>query len=394
MFQLKKMKRFCYCITAAAFLLSIHINPISARDTIPTTEQYAKTLNIGPFKAGHVQGIAVDKSNGFIYYSFTTMLIKTDMNGRIIGSVKGLLGHLGCLDFNPMNGRLYGSLEYKNDAIGKGILKQENKSDLKINDAFYIAVFDVNRIDRLDMDAEKDGVMKVVYLPEVAADYSAEVNVNGKIYKHRLACSGIDGLGFGPKFGELNDKRYLTVAYGIYGDTERSDNDYQVILQYDIQNWNKYEHPLSQGNVRRKGPEKPDGKYYIYTGNTSFGVQNLEFDEFSNLWFMAVYNGRKSSFPNYSIYAVDASAKPETKTLKGVPYIKKGKVISLAEIGIKDSITGIRGWKQKLGATGMESLGDGLFYFSKNYKENRMQYCQLKLYRLDTRQENPFMEEK
>ena len=48
----------------------------------------------GPF---HVQGIAVDLKQGYIYFSFTTELLKMDLQGNLIGSVKGLTGHLGCL---------------------------------------------------------------------------------------------------------------------------------------------------------------------------------------------------------------------------------------------------------------------------------------------------------
>ena len=69
----------------------------------------------------HVQGLAVDDKNGCIYYSFTTSLVKTDFSGKVIGSVKGLVGHLGCIAFNPADGKIYGSLEYKHDAIGQGI---------------------------------------------------------------------------------------------------------------------------------------------------------------------------------------------------------------------------------------------------------------------------------
>ena len=71
----------------------------------------------------HCQGIALDKKNGYIYYSFTTKLIKSDLNGNIIGSVDGLIGHLGCIDFHEADGKVYGSLEYKNDIIGREILK-------------------------------------------------------------------------------------------------------------------------------------------------------------------------------------------------------------------------------------------------------------------------------
>lgn len=48
----------------------------------------------GTWGGCHIQGIAVDKKNGYIYYSFTTKLVKATLDGEIIGSVDGLIGHL------------------------------------------------------------------------------------------------------------------------------------------------------------------------------------------------------------------------------------------------------------------------------------------------------------
>ena len=75
----------------------------------------------GPF---HVQGIAVDLERGYIYFSFTTKLLKMDFEGNLIGSVDGMTGHLGCLTMNPADGRVYGSLEYKDDAIGDPMVNE------------------------------------------------------------------------------------------------------------------------------------------------------------------------------------------------------------------------------------------------------------------------------
>ena len=144
----------------------------------------------GPF---HVQGIAVDLDRGYMYFSFTTTLLKTDMQGNLLGSVEGMTGHLGCMTLNPDDGRLYASIEYKHDAIGKGIL---NKLEGVRNDeqtGFYVAVFDVDRIDRIGMNAEKDDVMKTVYIKEAVDDYYAKVSNNGQELEHRFGCSGIDG---------------------------------------------------------------------------------------------------------------------------------------------------------------------------------------------------------
>lgn len=346
-----------------------------------------RKIESGPFKAGHIQGIAVDTEQKYMYYSYTTMLIKTDMQGNIVGSVTGLLGHLGDLDFNDADGRLYGSLEYKNDAIGQGILRME-KSERKLQTAFYIAIFDVEKITREGMDAEKDGIMTTVFLPTVLEDYLAEVLTAEGKQNHRLGCSGIDGVTFGPKFGKKGGKQYLTVGYGIYGDTDRSDNDYQVLLQYDVSKWAKYEKPLSQEEMHLQGPAKPAGQYFVKTGNTTYGVQNFDYDASSHSWMMAVYKGNKKHFPNYTFFAADGAARPVKQALEGVPYIKKAKVVALKAAGKQQG--DIRGWDWGVGSTGMCSLGDGYFYLSHNYKIEEGQGSIIRLYRFTGNADNAF----
>lgn len=346
-----------------------------------------RKIESGPFKAGHIQGIAVDTEQKYMYYSYTTMLIKTDMQGNIVGSVTGLLGHLGDLDFNDADGRLYGSLEYKNDAIGQGILRMEN-SERKLQTAFYIAIFDVEKITREGMDAEKDGIMTTVFLPTVLEDYLAEVLTAEGKQNHRLGCSGIDGVTFGPKFGKKGGKQYLTVGYGVYGDTDRSDNDYQVLLQYDVSKWAKYEKPLSQEEMHLQGPAKPAGQYFVKTGNTTYGVQNFDYDASSHSWMMAVYKGNKKHFPNYTFFAADGAARPVKQALEGVPYIKKAKVVALKAAGKQQG--DIRGWDWGVGSTGMCSLGDGYFYLSHNYKIEAGQGSIIRLYRFTGNADNAF----
>ncbi len=338
------------------------------------------TIKCGPFKAGHIQGIAVDVKNRAVYCSFTTMLAKYDFNGRLVGTVTGLLGHLGCLDFNESDGKVYGTLEYKDDVIGRGILKME-KSDRKFQNSFYVAIFDGNRIYRVGMHGERDSVMTAVSLPTVLDDYSAWVNVGGRELDHRFACSGIDGISFGPRMGKSSGKQMLTVAYGVYGDTSRTDNDYQVLLQYDISNWGKYARPLSQDIPLFQGPAKPSARYFVHTGSTDWGVQNLEYDSFSGLWYMAVYKGRKPSFPNYSMYAVCSASRPQKQKLEGIPYAGRGLVVPLADAPLCDAATGITGWNFPYGSTGMHSLGGGYFYFSENFRTEEGESSVLRLYR-------------
>lgn len=314
----------------------------------------------------HIQGIAVDEEHGYIYYSFTTKLVKSTLDGKIVGCVDGLMGHLGCIAFNREDRRIYGSLEYKRDAIGREILEKLGQS-ADLTDAFYIAIFDGDKIDRMGMDAEKDGVMKNVYLEEVLRDYSGTgLDRWGNPVPHRYGCSGIDGLTFGPMFGEPPDsKQYLFVSYGVYSDVNRDDNDHQVILCYDTENWDTYAAPLSQSNMHRNGPSEPTDKLFVYTGNTRYGVQNLEYDPYKQVYFMAVYTGEKKQFPNYHLYAADARQAPEVQQLRGLN--ESGKVVPLFQGGQRHEPSGIRGWNFPYGSTGLFACGDGRYYISENH---------------------------
>ncbi len=347
----------------------------------------------GPF---HVQGIAVDLQNGYIYFSFTTELLKTDLNGKLIGSVVGMTGHLGCLTTNPADGRIYGSLEYKNDEIGQGILRSLQADNSPVEErpsGFYIAIFDGDRITRPGMNAETDGVMSTVYLGEVVEDYYGTTRNGGREVEHRFGCSGIDGVAFGPAFGKpKSHKNYLNVAYGIYGDTTRTDNDYQVILSYDVSDWDRYEQVLTQQAPHHSGPSAPLHKYFVRTGNTSYGIQNLAYDPSSNRWLAAVYRGHKSSYPNYSLFAIDGTKPARKAWLEGFDTPTRGEVLSLCEEGLQDSVSGIRGWHVDYGTTGLCALGDGYWYISHpdNGSDGKHHSSTLYLYRWTGQPQQPF----
>lgn len=317
----------------------------------------------------HVQGVVVDKANGYVYFSFTDKLIKMDLSGKLIGSVTGFVGHLGDLDFNTSDGKIYGSLEYKNDEIGKGIRKSVGAQNNNQN-GFYIAIFDGSRIVRPNMNAEKEDLLRTVYIKEAVTDYEATVQVGKEIKPHRFACSGIDGVAFGPAIGSSDTgKKYLYVAYGVYGNTDRDDNDHQVLLKYDISNWNKYAKPLSQSQLHQSGPVKPLDKYFVKTGSTNYGIQNLAYDAHTGNFFAAVYRGAKTQFPNYSLFVIDAHQKPGKDQIPSDNKKVKVKTLSLLQAGPKDPNTGIRGWNFGWGATGLCPLGDGSFYISHNKKD-------------------------
>lgn len=381
------MKRFFSIILCLATLIG-GLHTATAQTSLP------KTIHSGPFKSGHIQGIAIDHARNHIYLSYTTMLIKTDLQGNILGSVVGLVGHLGDLTFNPQDGKVYGTLEYKDDSIGKNILKREG-SNKQFPNSFYIAIFDGEKIDHQDINPEKEIVVKTVHLQAVYNDYSATVQTPEGEFKHRLGCSGVDGISFGPKFGKSGGKQYLTVAYGVYGETARKDNDYQVLHQYDVSKWDRYMRPLAQTaeGMHKSGPKEPNNIYYAFTGNTNYGIQNLEYDPELKLWWMAVYKGSKREYPNYGVFAVDGSMKPVKQSLKGVPYITKGMVIPLQQRipSLKDEASGVSGWNFYLGSTGFYPAGNGYYYISHNYANKEGQGSDLHLYRLSNANDKPFV---
>lgn len=312
-------------------------------------------LNIPPSvsfvsgRTGHLQGIAADLGAGYLYWSFTTELVKTDLSGNLIGSVTGLIGHLGCIALAPGGKQLCGTLELKHDSIGAGISELTGRS-IAGGDSFYVSVFDTCAITRPRMDAERDGVMRSALLPEVCEDYSA-VLPDGKA--HRFGCSGIDGITFAPAFGaEKNSRFYIYVAYGIYGDTDRDDNDDQVLLRIDPEKLFSAAEPLNQSAPHTKGVRSEE-KLFALTGNTNYGVQNLEYDAFSDCLFAAVYPGKKPGFPNLPMYLFDRSAAPKSG--------ENGKLrISLKKTPLSHS-SGICGLSFPLGSMGLASLGCGKF---------------------------------
>lgn len=352
---------------------------------LPGQTALPREIYSGEWKEGHVQGIALDKDKKYMYFSFTTLLLKTDMEGNVIGTVTGLTGHLGCISFNNADGKVYGSIEYKHDSIGQGIMKRTGII-LADEDAFYIGVFDVDKIDRVGLDAEKDGIMKAVYLPDVAEDFAGQ-GLDGQ--PHRYACSGIDGVGFGPEFGAPKVSQYmLYVAYGIYGDNERRDNDHQIILQFDWRHFAAAAQPLNQATPHHSGV-RSDRRFFLYTGNTTWGVQNLEYDAYLDAWLVAVYNGKKPEFRNPPMFLIDRTAAPVRGELKGLDG-ETGELLTLKPIGVEDVANGVWGCDFPKGQTGVYAFGDGYYYFSHEGRTpppERRQISRVKLYRFDP--ENP-----
>lgn len=294
-------------------------------------------------QTGHVQGIAYDAAVSKMYFSFTTRFIVTDNDGHIIGSIDKIHGHLGAMTFDARGRKVYASLECKNDEIGASISKRLGEKGYT-ESSFYIAEIDVDAVKTTGIP-EKDAIRRIP-VPQAGEDYKAEVSYGGRSFQHRYGCTGIDGITIGPDFGGKGGE-YLYVAYGIKSDTTRTDNDYQILLQYKMDDV-------------RKGAASSVRRYFIKTGNTRYGVQNLAYDSFTGHMFMAVYKGEKNQYPNYDLFAVDMASKPVKARLEGVPY-EKGKVDVVPLAG--------KGWHFKYGSLGLCPLGDGNWYIAEGGKK-------------------------
>ncbi len=340
------------------------------------------TLSCGAWgsPAGHLQGIVCDDQNNFLYASFTDRLVKVDMKtGEIVASVTGLLSggiygggaHLGDLAF--YGGKVYGSLEYK------------------AAEKFYVAVFDTSKMTEMDMDYKTSGIMTTLYMGEVVKDYRDDLSAGGhenatSSMGHRHGCSGIDGITFGTMPGDASEKIYMMLAYGVYGNTQRHDNDYQVILAFDPDTFAPK--AFDQNNPHEDGPAYV-AKLFVYTGNTTYGVQNLEYDRDTGDYWLIVYEGKKDQFPNYPVYLIDGSKAPVEKTLalgEGRDYgDRKGLCLTLKEKGTYHEESGIWGVNKMPGKadTGFISLGNGFFYVAESGKTGGEQYGKVFLYKVD-----------
>ena len=337
----KSHKSGCICSLLLGFILT------------GCQTQYPEVIHLEGGKM-HIQGLALDKSKKCLYSSFTTTFLKSDLEGNTLGSITGINGHLGAMTFDEKSDKVYASLEIKDDAIGRSIsdgLGMKRHSDAAAG--FYVAEINVKKIKGLDVSFED--AVRLHRLDEVVKDYRDSVEVNGKFLAHRYGCSGIDGIAIAPAFGSNDGKKYLYVGYGIYGDTTRRDNDYNILLCFDLQDLTT-----------------PIHKYFIKTGNTTYGVQNMCYDEWSHRLYLAVYKGKKEKYPNYSLFELDIEQKPFMGRLDGVPY-EEGEVEQLAVSEASHF---------PYGSTGLYSLGDGRWYVSIKGSKDGIQYSDVTLYGL------------
>ena len=323
------------------------------------------SIFVGGQTSGHVQGIAYDAKRHCMYLSFTTRFLKIDHDGNIVGSIERVQGHLGSLTVSPVNGKVYASIECIDDEIGQGVAKRLGIAGYtKENSTLYVAEIDVAKLNRIGMDPEKDDVIRTFCVHTAMRDYKSGFH----------GCAGIDGITFVPKNGVKDPGKkaenwQMCIAYGIYGDVERADNDCQILITYDIPEYEKYLSPMVFGQLHQNGPQECAAKYYIYTGNTRYGVQNMAYDQYTGKLFMAVYKGKKPQYTNPDLFTVDWN--PGSFATSYEEAVATGQPLG--------------GWRFKLASTGLFTMGNGYWYISEKIKEKpaKTQACKARLFRWD-----------
>jgi len=287
----------------------------------------------------HLQGIAVDDELKYMFFSYTSALAIIEIaTGELVASCggfgQGSFGtpggsHLGCIDY--YDGYIYGSLEYKEP--GK---------------KFFLAIFDVERMLDAGIDVSvseqdmEEPICTAVLLEEPTRDFRAPIDTtlfsgqdefghatNEGNNGHYFACSGIDGVSMGKWPGGTDDEIYMIVAYGVYqfSSSARNDNTYNVLEYYklsDIWNedgsqtqWNKsytYTDGIHQNWAQDEAAWLSAAKtLYVYTGNTSYGSQNIEYEWDTGDVVLYTYGNTDGMGGTY--YEVDGSVEPELKTL-------------------------------------------------------------------------------
>ena len=314
---------------------------------------------------GHVQGIAIDDKREYMYYSFTTVLVKVNMSNGVVEGTVALPNelHLGDMDF--YNGKLYGSISGGATYV----------------DLQYIAVFDVDTITKVNTPYST--VMKAIYIEEAVTDIS----------ENKYGRTGIDGFTFGTMPGDTSGNMYMYVATG--GSTvepDRTDKNYQILYAYEADALDTYMEPLDMNNLHKNGPELYQ-KLFIYTGQHYSGPQSLTYDHDTGDIWMGMYAETVDGFPPYRLLAIDGEVAPVYQDLDlgdnpGVEYDESetdGYVLALKEVGVEDDATGIWGYTTVPHdvATGFVSLGNNYFYVSYNGTISDLQYSKAQLYYLD-----------
>ena len=349
-------------------------------------------LGIQTDMRGHVQGTAASSDGRYIFHSMSDSIAKQDaLTGEIVGriingaQVLGDTMHLG--DITYYNGKVYGAL-MKTDAPVRvpNCFVLILEADKIVGDMDFTATYTEN--------GEVKPVAKIAYvgkpildnyvLQNGVGDYSDCVEYAQFGGKFGIV-NTLDSTTVGPAFGQDdNGEMYLTFGLGMPGwkkqatslngettvnATARSDNDYLVLAQYDIETVESVAIACTAGvdlfaaAVTAAGDNVQFANtYFFYMGYHDFGLQNLTYDAYKDMYIATPYGVYETTeFPNYGTFIISA-ASYETKPLIGNGETT-GKVVG-ALCGVQHS-SGSIGYPVDW-SVGTISLGNGYYYLNTN----------------------------
>ena len=204
----------------------------------------------------HMQGFS--KSEDFMYWSFTDSIVKTTLSGTVKCQTEIRGGHLGDIDY--YDGKVYGSY-LKNALPGHAWADWTG---------FKIYVFDADNLQ----------VEKILNLD--ICDYYKSITCTPEDTR---GFQGIDGVTIAPdpNSGEMS----LFVACALYTGEKYAN---QIILQFTL-----------------------DGEYitehHIPTGNTVYGIQNLDYDRENKEFWFTTYGSSQPYQPKEVLYCISGDLK-------------------------------------------------------------------------------------
>lgn len=230
----------------------------------------------------HLQGFA--KGGNFMYWSFTDTLVKTTLAGTVKCQVEMRDGHLGDCDY--YDGKIYASM-LGHPAGGR-----------PWNDwsSFYVYVFAADDLRLLNK-------IRLEICEQYWAQRGTESDTRG--------FSGVDGVTVAPDPETGEPKLFVACAL----DTDERFTE-QIILRFTL--GGEYE-----------------TEYRIPTGNTVFGIQNLDYDRENGEFWFSTYGPERDFQPEETLYCVSGDLK---KVLRKYAYSSPYGIECLGKEGFLASV--------------------------------------------------------
>lgn len=216
----------------------------------------------------HMQGFTTDDK--YVYWSFTDTVVKTTHESTVKRCVPVFGGHLGDIDYH--DGKLYAS--YMGNCLPGHAWNDWTSFKIYVFDAETLETVNIINLDICDYYKSLKGT---------------DADTRG--------FQGIDGVAIGKIPGTEEWRMFVACAL----DTgEKYENN--IIMRFTLDGVYETEYPIK-------------------TGNTVFGIQNLDYDKTTGEFWFSTYGGSEKYQPRETLYKTDVNlTKAEEKFCYSSPY--------------------------------------------------------------------------